>query len=90
MLEESKQRGKKENEARNYDVICCYTRRALLMPRKTMVREIPFDIVDGIEPSLLGRPGSPYGVPKGPRLAAIGGIGIKRVETSHLIMTERE
>lgn len=34
-----------------------------------------------------GRPGSPYGVPKGPRLAAIGGIGINRVETSHLIMT---
>ena len=55
-----------------------------------MARGIPFDIIDGIELSLKGRPGSPYGVPKGPRLAAIGGIGIKRVETNYVIMTLRE
>ena len=36
-----------------------------------------------------GRSGSPYGVPKGPRLAAIDGIGINGVETSFAIMTEK-
>jgi len=52
-----------------------------------MARGIPFDIIDGTELFLWGRSGSPYGVPKGPRLAAIGGIGINGVETNNAIMT---